>query len=229
MTGKGSWKQGKNHIDITWVQSTTKESWDLPISETNQTGTVQMKDGTFKLAAVKTSSSHAGKRIVVNLWRQVLYALDGDKTVFTFDCVSGDTEHPSEEVEENVPGRPRPIRYVFGDVVTHAVIKKDRWARSAKYGNVEMFYALFFTHDGKAIHQGTAVGFLSHLKVSANPTVGGLIGSHGCVRLSEDHAGQLFSWAVIGTPIILVGHAGEQFPETARVRAALKKAGAPGS
>jgi L,D-transpeptidase catalytic domain len=121
------------------------------------------------------------KRIVVDLWREVLTAYDGDTTTYTFDCVSGDLNHPTEEVEEQVPGIGT-VCSISGDWVKHKILSKVRHAVSAKYGNVPMPYAMFFTADGKAIHSGVAVGLLSFLQW-ANV---GSVGSHGCVRLDSD-------------------------------------------
>lgn len=142
-----------------------------------------------------------GKRIEINLNSQVLTAYEGDATVYTFDCVSGDSDHPTEEVEKNVPGK-GVVKTISGDVVTHKVLRKVHPCYSQKY-EAHMNYALFFTSDGKAIHQGVAVGLLSYLKAwtFADP----FIGSHGCVRLSEDHARTLFSWAPVGTTVVIRG------------------------
>jgi len=62
-----------------------------------------------------------------------------------------------------------------------------------------MNYAMFFTIDGKAIHQSNAVGVTSILKDWGIND----LGSHGCVRLAEDNAAKLFQWAPIGTPVFI--------------------------
>jgi lipoprotein-anchoring transpeptidase ErfK/SrfK len=58
---------------------------------------------------------------------------------------------------------------------------------------VKMHYAMFFTHDGKAIHQyhGPVFSIVRALKTSVSDS----FGSHGCVRLQEEDARALFSWA----------------------------------
>lgn len=62
-----------------------------------------------------------------------------------------------------------------------------------------MNYAMFFTVDGKAIHQSNAVGITSILKDwGVNQ-----LGSHGCVRLSEDNARTLFDWAPMNTTVFI--------------------------
>jgi hypothetical protein len=162
------------------------------------------------------------KRIVVNLWREVLIAFDGDRTIFTFDCVSGDREHPTEDVEVNVPGHGI-MHVIDGNVVRHQVLRKVRNAVSRTYNNTPMPYALFFTHDGKAIHQGYVVGFSSFLQWADI----GNFGSHGCVRLSDDHAAQLYTWTPIGTEVIIVGHACNHSPISTDVERARAEAGVP--
>lgn len=144
-----------------------------------------------------------GKRIEVNLARQVLTAFDGDTTVFVFDCVSGDYAHPTEEVEKNVKGKGI-VKSISGNEIRHRVTRKQNPCYSAKY-HAQMNYAMFFTSDGKAIHQGFAVMPLSYLKVLE--IYGPLIGSHGCVRLAEDNARKLYDWTPVGTEVIIRGHA----------------------
>lgn len=161
------------------------------------------------------------KRIVVNLWREVVVAFDGDTPIYTFDCVSGDQNHQTEEAEENIAGIGT-VGLISGDVVKHKIIRKERWCYSHKY-EAQMNYAMFFTSDGKAIHQGTAVGLLSYLKYMDI----GNVGSHGCVRLSEDHAAQLYTWAPIGTRVIVVGHSCNHSPSSSDVEAARTEAGVP--
>jgi lipoprotein-anchoring transpeptidase ErfK/SrfK len=60
-----------------------------------------------------------------------------------------------------------------------------------------MNYAMFFTTTGEAIHQGFAVTLLSYLKYFGIDS----IGSHGCVRLSEDDAATLYAWTPYGTQV----------------------------
>jgi lipoprotein-anchoring transpeptidase ErfK/SrfK len=120
-----------------------------------------------------------GKMIKVSLAGQTLEAWEGAKRKFQFDCVTGDRDHPTE------PG-------------TFNVIRKDKLHRSHKY-NVDMHYALFFSVDGKAIHQYH--GLLPLSIVRAAKSGSDWFGSHGCVRLAEADAKALFEWAPLHTPI----------------------------
>ena len=127
-------------------------------------------------------NSHKPKRkiIKVSLARQSLDAYENDKLVYRFDCVTGTSDHPTE------PG-------------TFSIFKKDRIHRSQKY-DAQMNYAMFFSSDGKAIHQYHGSFLLAQLGHNVSND---LFGSHGCVRLAEADVKKLFDWAEIGTKVII--------------------------
>ena len=118
-------------------------------------------------------------RIVVNLERQVLLAYENNREVYEFHCVTGDKDHPT----------PRGNFRVY---------RKHRKYRSKKY-NVQMDYAMFF-YKGYAIHMAYFVGVMSFLKW------GGIhyFGSHGCVRLAELNARELFDHTPYRTHVKIV-------------------------
>ena len=110
-----------------------------------------------------------------------MYAFNGPKLIFEFYCASGDRVHPTATWPS-----------------LYKIFRKHEVYRSRTY-NAQMDYAMFFTSDGKAIHQSNVVGLTSVLKdIGLNQ-----LGSHGCVRLSEENAKKLFSWAPMGTPIFV--------------------------
>jgi hypothetical protein len=122
-----------------------------------------------------------GKQIIVDLDDQTLYACDGLKRIYTFDCTSGDEGHPTAN---------KPALF--------KVLRKEKIYRSKKY-DAQMNYALFFSADGKAIHQSHAVWLTSAFKKWGMD----YFGSHGCVRLAEDDAQTLFGWAVPQMPVLI--------------------------
>ena len=123
----------------------------------------------------------SGKIILVDLDDQNLYAYDGTRLVHEFYCASGSHGHPTA---------------IWPSV--HRTFRKHREYRSKAY-DAQMNYAMFFTVDGKAIHQSNAVGITSILKDwGVNQ-----LGSHGCVRLSEDNARTLFDWAPMNTTVFI--------------------------
>ena len=123
----------------------------------------------------------SGKKIIVRLRDQTVEALDGGVRVFMFDGVTGDSSHPTNKG-------------------SFRVIRKEHPYRSKSY-NVQMNYALFFTTDGKALHQYHGVVPLGVLRVMKSGT--DWIGSHGCVRLSESDAAALYNWAPTQTAVVV--------------------------
>jgi lipoprotein-anchoring transpeptidase ErfK/SrfK len=69
-----------------------------------------------------------------------------------------------------------------------SVIQKDRWHRSNLYGDAPMFYMQRITWSGVAMHQGV---------VPNHPA------SHGCIRLPEAFAKQLWGTSKLGARVII--------------------------
>ncbi len=128
----------------------------------------------------KKAQPKAAKSIKVNLTLQIVEAYEGITRVFRFDCVTGDKDHPTD-------------RGIF------RILRKAHPYRSRTY-NVQMNYAMFFTHDGKALHQYHGVVPLSVVR-TARSSVSEWFGSHGCVRLTEPAAKALYDWAAVGTTV----------------------------
>jgi lipoprotein-anchoring transpeptidase ErfK/SrfK len=104
-------------------------------------------------------------------------AFDDGRKIFRFPCMTGATDHPTD------PG-------VF------KIFNKDERHRSHAY-NADMHYAMFFTKDGKAIHQYHGPFALTRFMKSMSDR----FGSHGCVRLEEADARTLFRWTPSGTVV----------------------------
>lgn len=122
------------------------------------------------------------KTIKVNLAQQIVEAYEGTERIFRFECVTGDKDHPT-------------------DRGTFRILRKHHPYRSRTY-NVQMDYAMFFTHDGKALHQYHGVVPLSIVR-TARSSVSEWFGSHGCVRLAEADAKALYGWAAVGTTVMV--------------------------
>ena len=84
-------------------------------------------------------------------------------------------------VSTGVPGHATPTG-VF------SVIQKDRWHRSNIYDNAPMFYMQRITWSGVAMHQGV---------VPSGPA------SHGCIRLPEAFARQMWGITKLGVRVIV--------------------------
>jgi len=122
-----------------------------------------------------------GKQIIVELDAQNLYAYDNGLRVYKFNCASGSSKHKTAIKPE-----------------LHHVFRKHEDYTSKTY-NAPMDYAMFFTKDGKAIHESRAVGPTSYLKMMGVD----YFGSHGCVRLSGSDAKKLFFWSPMRTPVFI--------------------------
>ena len=123
---------------------------------------------------------NASKIIKINIDQQIVEAFEGSTKVFRFECVTGDRDHPADR------GLFRIIRKPYFRYRSHAY-------------NVQMNYPLFFTHDGKALHQYH--GPMPLWAVRSARSVSDWVGSHGCVRLVEDDAKGIYEWASIGTAV----------------------------
>ena len=131
-------------------------------------------------SATKKPQHSAPKTIKVSLAQQIVEAYEGSTRIFLFDCVTGDKDHPT-------------------DSGVFRIMRKVHPYRSRTY-NVQMDYAMFFTHDGKALHQYHGVVPLSIVRTARN-SVSEWFGSHGCVRLTETDAKALYEWSPVGTTV----------------------------
>ena len=122
------------------------------------------------------------KSIVVNLDEQTLEAFEDDNRVYAYMCVTGDDDHPTD----------KGVFHIF---------RKQHPYRSKTY-NVPMDYAMFFTEDGKALHQYHGPVPLSVVR-NVKQGVTEWFGSHGCVRLEEDAARTLYEWAPLNTKVTI--------------------------
>lgn len=129
-----------------------------------------------------TTAKKRGKKVIkVNLMLQVLEAFEGTDRIFKFDCVTGDKDHPT-------------------DRGTFLISRKSKHHVSEKY-KVKMHFAMFFTDDGKAIHQYH--GFAPLNMVRAAKGASDWFGSHGCIRLTENDARALFAWTPEMTKVVV--------------------------
>lgn len=122
------------------------------------------------------------KHIVVTLETRTLEAYDGGTLVHSFSCLIGREGH------HTTPGR-------------YSITRKARDYRSRAY-DAPMNFAMFFSADGKAIHESENFGLRS-LGMSLGCDS---CGSHGCVGLSHDDASTLFDWTPRGTAVIVREH-----------------------
>jgi lipoprotein-anchoring transpeptidase ErfK/SrfK len=129
----------------------------------------------------KTAPGQAPNRkcVRVNLTLQIVEAYDGDERMHRFECISGDEDHPTDKGMFKIMRKAHPY--------------------TSHHYHVPMNYAMFFTHDGKALHQYHGPGFTPVRMFKKS--VSDWFGSHGCVRLKEEDAKILYDWAPVGTSV----------------------------
>jgi lipoprotein-anchoring transpeptidase ErfK/SrfK len=132
---------------------------------------------------MNTPAEQSQKTIQIDLALQIVETFAGVELVHSFECLSGDTDHPTD------PG-------------AYKIMRKHHPYRSHAY-NVQMDYAMFFTLDGKALHQYHGLVPLRVLRAFRNG-VGNWFGSHGCIRLAEADAQILYGWAGVGTTVKVI-------------------------
>ena len=118
---------------------------------------------------------YAGKKIVVDLTKQVAYAYENGHIVF------------SGNVSTGRPGRRTPVGHF-------RVLEKDIDHVSSKYprpnGGARMNYMLRLTNYGVAMHLGYVPNYPA---------------SHGCIRMENGFAQKMYYWAPVGTPVVIKG------------------------
>lgn len=121
------------------------------------------------------------KHIVVDLSEQTLYAYDGD-TLFMKESVSTGLALTATPVGTFSIYRKTPSRYMQGPLPGVS----DQY-----YDMPGVPWNLYFTYDGAVIH-GTY--WHDHF---------GKVWSHGCVNLPPQKAKELYSWAPLGTKVVV--------------------------
>lgn len=155
------------------------------------------------------------KKISISLLDQQLKAFEGDKQIYSFYCVSGDSKHLTKAGK-------------------YKILRKERRYRSKEY-NSQMNFAMFINNSGVAIHEsyyfeedpdchgffscfragslgvvsdtlatGISLGRNIYPKIEEKNISSGninLLGSHGCIRLSHNNAVKLFDWAEINVEV----------------------------
>jgi lipoprotein-anchoring transpeptidase ErfK/SrfK len=117
--------------------------------------------------------------VLVNLSEQMAYAIEDDSIMFEGRISSGKK------------GRETPAgEYMILQKKRHH--KSNLWPRPK--GGAKMPYMMRLSNDGIAMHLGYVP------KRAA---------SHGCIRLKNGFAQEMFAWAKVGTKVFVEGDAGE--------------------
>lgn len=127
-----------------------------------------------------TPASNSGKRIVMDISEQHLYAYDGDRLVFSFVASSGlpgmDTARGEFEVLTKIPN-------AYASIWD---LQMPYWLGIYRVGNLENgIHALPILSNGQTLWEN----------VLGSPA------SFGCIILRTEDARSLYNWAEIGTPV----------------------------
>src|SRR5712692_10140156 len=152
--------------------------------------------GRTALAVIQDPLLVTNKRIAVSLGQQRLVAYEGDKPVLSTLVTSGGPELPTP-------------------VGTFRVIEKryrfkfhSPWPKGSPYWyeDSQTTYALLFEGSGYFIHDAPWRSWFGpgSNAIDGRPGADGT-GTHGCVNVPFGMAQQLYSWADVGTPVMVSG------------------------
>lgn len=138
-------------------------------------------------------SAYAGKRIVVDLSTQTATAYENGTPVFSGNISTGTAKRPT----------PTGSFRVLEKDIDHV---STSWPKP--HGGAKMHYMLRLTNYGIAMH----LGFVPNYPAS-----------HGCIRLQNGFAQRMYSWAHVGVPVRVVGHAPARVSRSTFRKAVMEK------
>lgn len=164
-------------IFTTWLRYPERVEGDLYVALTDS---VNVFTDVGPQEASKSQTS-LGKRIVVDISEQVLYAYEGDVVFMKEKVSTGLSETPTPRGKFFV-FRKTPTRYMQGPIPE---------VSEQYYDLPGVPWDLYFTSGGAVIH-----GAYWHNSY-------GMKWSHGCVNLPVDQAKKLYYWADVGIPVVV--------------------------
>ena len=153
----------------------------------NGTATIGFDDGRviWKAGAAAIDSGLAGvKHIVYERGAQRVTLIEADGSVFDTYPVSGKADSPSPGTYSVYSKSPKAWSYVGGITMDHMV----RFARSPRGGRIG-FHSIPTDSRGVPLQTEAELGQFR---------------SAGCVRQRDDKAAQLYGWAPLGTPVVVL-------------------------
>ena len=188
----GELKAGTPVEVVNWVAGEEVEShnntWAELADGTYVFSTALRRNALAAPPAPPTDAPPAGRWIDVNLTEQVATAYDGQTAVRTVLISTG---RPGWETPTGV----FPIlRRVETDTMDGAtLVGQGPNGAGADYKVEDVRHVQYFTHDGAAIHEN----------FWRRPATFGMPGSHGCIGMMPADAAWFWSWAEVGTPLLI--------------------------
>ena len=133
----------------------------------------------FLFFFILSSVLFSQRYVLVNLSEQMAYAIEDDSILFEGRISSGKKGRETPEGEYVILQKKR-------------LHKSNLWPKPK--GGAKMPYMMRLSNDGIAMHLGY---------VPNRPA------SHGCIRLKNGFAQEMFAWAKVGTKVLVEGDASE--------------------
>jgi hypothetical protein len=141
-----------------------------------------------------TAPPSAGKRIVVSLSQQRLYAYAGQRVVYTSVVTTGNPSLPTPLGRYHIFAKYHPYRFVSPWPVGSPYWYAPSWSS----------YAMQFRADGYFIHDAPWRSVFGPGSNGAGRPGTDYGGTHGCVNAPDSTAQFLYNWAPAGTEVDIV-------------------------
>lgn len=135
-----------------------------------------------------------GKRIIVSLSHEALYAYDGVKLVLQTLVTTGNPSLPTPAGHYTVLGKYHPYEFI------------SPWPEGSPYYYAPSWsqYALLFRQGGYFLHDAPWRGAFGPGTNGPGQPGTNYGGTHGCVNIPSSSMTFLFGWASVGTPVDVV-------------------------
>ncbi len=140
------------------------------------------------VAIAAAAPAPAGSRwIRIDLPHLVAQAMVGDQAIYTAPVTAGTARYPTPV------GTFRILRRIYNETMDSATVGIPRWAPGGYYLR-GVLYTQYFTNYGHALH---------YHYWSPPWAFGHAAGSHGCVGLRLQDAAFFWTFATVGTPVVI--------------------------
>lgn len=135
-----------------------------------------------------------GKRIIVSLSRQTLYAYDGDRLVLQTYVTTGNPNLPTPPGSYSILAKYSPFEFI------------SPWPQGSPYWYPPSLshYAMLFKSDGYFLHDAPWRSAFGPGTNGAGQPGTNYGGTHGCVNIPPDPMVSLWNWSPVGTPVDVV-------------------------
>jgi lipoprotein-anchoring transpeptidase ErfK/SrfK len=164
------------------------------VTRVNAGGIVLDPEQPFTSPTGQVLFPNGGRRIIVSLSRQTLYAYDGVKLVVQTFVTTGNPSLPTPLGNFSILAKFHPFEFV------------SPWPEGSPYWYPPSWteWSMLFRADGYFLHDAPWRSAFGPGTDGAGQPGTNYGGTHGCVNIPPAQAAFLFSWADIGTPVQIV-------------------------